>query len=475
MENRRGLIAAAVAMSLAAAVAVSRSAKSDDDVWGADAVRTRYPDPDAAVKPEGFAGTAECKDCHEDRFKSLATSFHADLRNEKKSNSRGCESCHGPGAGYVDDAGVSRMRNPNDVPDVVAVPAKPAPKDGAKDAATDAAKDVGRPPPMPVSVRAMNGVCLRCHADVLTAPKLGHREWLARTRYWSGERSCVSCHSVHVDKSRPAFDRTIGPFATAADLGKQAEFADPAQCVRCHTEFHPQMARSGHAPLLADGPEHGCGACHGPGSLHVASGGDAAKIILPTKQRPTDADASCNACHRSGSATQKWTCSEHSRQGVACIVCHDANARRGRTLRKPEFELCGQCHLDVQAQFRLGNRHRVAEGRMGCSDCHDPHGNTDKVRDMDLRLAACTRCHQEKAGPFLFDHGIKRGEGCVACHDPHGSVNRRMLTYPRIQPLCMQCHPEVSSSHDLKNRTYANCIDCHSEVHGSDLSRRFLK
>jgi DmsE family decaheme c-type cytochrome len=460
MRSRVPAAAAAAALLLAAAFAFYAPARSDDDRWSAESVRKRFKDPDGAAAKEAFAGTSECKDCHEERFKSLASSFHADLRNEKKSNSRGCESCHGPGAKHVEDAGDSPMRNPNMVPDATGGP--PTTKPG----------EAPREQPV-VSVAEMNGVCLRCHEKVLTEPVLGHREWLARTRDASGERSCVSCHSVHVDKSRPAFDPKIGPFATAADLGKHAEFADPAVCVKCHTEFHPQMSRSGHAFLMKDGAEHACGACHGPGSLHAASGGDAKKILLPTKQKPADADASCNACHAGGKATEKWTCSEHSREGVSCIVCHDSNAPKGRTLRKPEFELCGQCHADVQAQFRLGNRHRVAEGRMNCSDCHDPHGNTDKVRDKDVRLRACAQCHQDKAGPFVFDHGIKRGEGCTACHDPHGAVNRRMLTYPRVQALCLQCHPETG--HDLRQRKYTNCIDCHTEIHGSDLQRDFLK
>jgi DmsE family decaheme c-type cytochrome len=460
----RRSIAAAGAVLFAAVLAVAVPAKSDENAWSDAAVKARFQDPDAAAPAEDFSENIECKDCHEERFKSLATSFHAKFLDAKKSASRGCQECHGPGQKHVDDGGDSPMRNPNRAADQpgAATPAK--------------AKDGEAPRPVTVvPVREMNGTCLRCHLEVLTKPKEGqdHRAWIARTRDPSGERSCVSCHMVHVDKSRPAFDKTIGPFPTAKALREKSDFADPKLCVACHSEFHPQMARSGHAFLLKDGDDHGCAACHGPGLLHAQSGGDPRKIILPTNQRPADADASCNACHLKGDKVQKWTCSEHQRQGVACIVCHDANAPQGKTLRGPEFQLCGQCHLDVQAQFRLPSRHRVAEGRVSCSDCHDPHGNTDKVRDKDVRYRACLTCHQEKGGPFHFDHGIKRGEGCTACHDPHGSANRRMLTYSRVQPMCLQCHPETS--HDLRDRRYDNCLSCHTEIHGSDLDRLFRK
>ncbi len=474
----RVFVAGTGAVALAAALAVSLPARSDEDPWGAAAVRARLPDPDADAKAESFGDNVECKECHADRVKSLAASFHAKFADATKSKSRGCQECHGPGAKHVDDGGDSPMRDPFYVADFLgSPPPAPTPKEGEAPRKHET-----------VSVKEMNGVCLRCHLDVLTKPVLEHRAWTSKKDAPApADRSCVSCHSVHVDASSAAFDKRTGPFATSADLAKAAKPVDPKTCVACHSQFaapvfHPQMARSGHAFLLADGPDHGCAACHGDGSLHAQSGGRPATIVNPKRQKASDVDATCNACHRAGKSgetktLEKWTCSEHSRQGVSCVVCHDANAPAGKTLRKPEFELCGSCHVDVQAQFRLPNRHRVAEGRVSCSDCHDPHGNTDKVRDKDVRYRACLACHQEKGGPFLFDHGIKRGEGCVACHDPHGSTNRRMLTYQRVEPLCLQCHPETP--HDLADkkheRKYANCIGCHTEIHGSDFDRKFLK
>ncbi len=481
--HARLLTACAGAAALAAAVALCLPAGGDEDPWSAASVRARFPDPDAAAAPEAFGDNIECKECHEDRVKSLATSFHAKLGDAAKSKTHGCQECHGPGAAHVDDDDLP-MRDPLYVADLVAPTPEPATAEAPEAAKPDAAKpDAAKPRRHEtVAVKEMNAVCLRCHLDVLTKPVEGHRSWTTKKGGKSAaDRSCVSCHGVHVDATLPAFDKKVGPFATAAELAKVAKPTDPALCVGCHSQFdapkfHPQMARSGHAFLLADDEQnHGCAACHGAGSLHALSGGRPATIVNPKNQKPKDVDATCNACHIKGKSVEKWTCAEHSKQGVSCIVCHDANAPSGHTLRKPEFQLCGSCHLDVQAQFRLPNRHRVAEGRVACSDCHDPHGNTDKVRDKDVRYRACLACHQEKGGPFLFDHGIKRGEGCTACHDPHGSTNRRMLTYPRTLPLCLQCHPETP--HDLKDQAkrFSNCIGCHTEIHGSDLDRNFKK
>jgi DmsE family decaheme c-type cytochrome len=401
-------------------------------------VRGRYPDPDHAATDGDYAGSLECKECHEDRWDSLGTSFHATLRAQKKGTHRGCESCHGPGFLHFEAGGEGLIRHPGKV-----------------------------------TQRVSNGACITCHADVLTEPKFGHRAWVEGADAQRGAARCVDCHLVHLDRTAAAHRRDGVRARRVEDLAEIAEPVPAATCIACHPRFHPEMRRSGHADLATGTPA--CAACHGNGSLHVASGGRAAFIVDPEEQPAKLLDRSCNSCHSSGESMQRWTCAEHGREGVSCIVCHDANAPRGKTLRAPEYQLCGSCHQDVTASFRLPNGHDVADGKQTCSSCHDPHGNTSRVRDLDVRLKACTNCHQEKRGPFFHDHGIKRTEGCTACHLPHGSANRRLLTHTRTRELCLQCHSEVPRSHDLRSARYQNCIACHSEIHGSDIDRLFRR
>lgn len=435
MDRRAFIVAGAALLSLGAGwLSAEEQAPPVEDPWSKASLTKRFPDPDTKAAKDDFVGNFECQECHEDRWKSLGTSFHAELI-AKGSKSRGCESCHGPGRVHYDDAGDGPIRHPQKVDPV-----------------------------------ASNATCLRCHQDVLAKPVRGHREWTFPQGTEAKPRACVHCHSIHVDRKAPEFAE-VGPFATVAALDAKADPIPAKTCVGCHADFHPDMKRSGHKALLVEGKT--CGACHGEGSLHARSGGDRRKIVYPARQKPKASDATCNTCHQKGEHLARWTCSEHSREGISCITCHDANARVGRTLRASEFELCGDCHLDVRAKLRQRNRHLVKEGRVTCSDCHDPHGNTSKLRDQDLRMRVCLDCHREKGGPFVYDHGIKRTDGCVVCHDPHGSPNRRMLTHTRIKPLCLQCHPD--SPHNLSQRKYDNCIACHIEIHGSDADRLYRR
>jgi DmsE family decaheme c-type cytochrome len=124
----------------------------------------------------------------------------------------------------------------------------------------------------------------------------------------------------------------------------------------------------------------------------------------------------------------------------------------------------------------------VAEGKMTCTTCHNPHGSTNvkQLRVGNYVNEACVSCHAEKRGPFLWEHAAGR-ESCVTCHDPHGSSNDRMLV-TKVPMLCQRCHigtRHPSTIYDARNvvpgagtpssRIYARaCVNCHSNIHGSN-------
>jgi DmsE family decaheme c-type cytochrome len=392
-------------------------------------------DPDRGAAANRFTGSDSCLDCHAGRGRSLEASFHAPLLKGRE-GSVGCEECHGPGIDHVGTGDERGIRHPEKAPR-----------------------------------EASNAVCLRCHDAVLTAPVRGHPKWVAERQV-----ACVTCHTVHVDLNLRARAHGRGPFPSAAALENAgATDLEPARCIVCHPDYHPEMAKSGHRDLATEG--RACASCHGPGSLHAANGGLRGLILLPTEQEPAEADRSCNACHDAAKKpTIAWTCSEHRAANVSCVACHDPNAPMGKTLRAEDPALCVRCHQDTGAEFRLPSRHHVLEGRMRCNDCHDPHGNEAGFHRFDLTRQVCLKCHPEKGASFVFDHGAKTLEGCVSCHRPHGSPNPRLLETHEIRTQCIACHADMPDTHDQRiGSRFRDCLHCHIEIHGSDTNRHFLR
>lgn len=223
-----------------------------------------------------------------------------------------------------------------------------------------------------------------------------------------------------------------------------AEFVGSEACETCHEPITRNFRTATHARLKAQGDNAkniGCESCHGPGSLHVQSGGGPHTIINPRKSPDN----------------------------------------------------CFQCHLEVRARFNLPHRHPVLENKVSCVDCHNPHvGMAIKGGATNLQQSlkgggiaflggneTCFQCHKAQRGPFVFEHEAMR-KGCVTCHSPHGSINQRMLT-ERNGTLCLKCHFQQQKSPgqifigDTDHTTFlpqGTCwsAGCHEAIHGSQTS-----
>jgi len=138
-------------------------------------------------------------------------------------------------------------------------------------------------------------------------------------------------------------------------------------------------------------------------------------------------------------------------------------------------ELCYGCHQDIRSEFAQFSHHPVTEGKIVCTDCHNPHGSaTDHLLKGTTVKETCSRCHMDKQGPFVYEHADVT-EDCTNCHRPHGSPNNPLLA--TAQPfLCMQCHAghqdknhQALATSELKGTFYTRCTDCHSAIHGTDI------
>lgn len=280
--------------------------------------------------------------------------------------------------------------------------------------------------------------------------------------------------------------------ASAATPLKAAVKAPPAQaqgvyagqdtCLTCHAErdykgtLHARTS-DGRTPAAT----HGCESCHGPGKDHSEGGGDKSKIVNPNKLLPQRASEICTNCHIRGTHAL-WMGSQHDQRNVGCVTCHSVHNPMGEKQIKAasQLELCGTCHKNItNKQYRF-NHMPVREGALLCSSCHNPHGsaNVKLLKAGTTVDEACTSCHAEKRGPYLWEHAPVVN-ACVTCHDPHGSNNDRLLV-AKVPFLCQRCHvtsrhpPTVYDAFALKNSASANrltgsgCVVCHVQIHGSN-------
>jgi DmsE family decaheme c-type cytochrome len=270
----------------------------------------------------------------------------------------------------------------------------------------------------------------------------------------------------------------------------EAAYAGPAACETCHEDVYQGWEKSAHWKTMLDsktGPSrHGCEACHGAGAAHVADPSDTSKLFLFEKASTKEINARCLSCHASGTQHMNAVNSEHSKNGVSCVSCHSPHHAEAKEflLKKSQPELCFGCHLQQKSQFEMPFHHRVNEGLVQCSDCHNVHGTVKpkQVRTSSTQNAVCLDCHREKEGPFVFEHPPVRTEGCQSCHVPHGGANQHMLKVSNVNLLCLQCHTNSTFSAATNTPSFHNqqsnfqaCTLCHVQIHGSNFDHFFFK
>src|SRR5215510_8194109 len=74
-------------------------------------VSVQTPAGQPPAPPAGYAGSDTCALCHDDKVGSLKGTPHAQAKNPRSPEAaHGCESCHGPGQGHVDDDAKEHIR-----------------------------------------------------------------------------------------------------------------------------------------------------------------------------------------------------------------------------------------------------------------------------------------------------------------------------------------------------------------------------
>ncbi len=261
-------------------------------------------------------------------------------------------------------------------------------------------------------------------------------------------------------------------------------------CADCHDEVSEMFHNSTHGIVFSGDPsleKASCESCHGSAVDH-ANDGDPELIINPANQDQFGAKELCLSCHKDH-GFDDWAFSSHNAADVTCADCHQVHVAAG-TQPVSTTEMCYNCHGDVRATMHMPSAHPVAEGKMTCQNCHDPHGGSTKFAlEADSR-ELCFTCHAGKEGPFAYEHAPVN-EDCMICHNPHGTVADNMLK--QSEPtLCLNCHPMHfhtagigedrtdyaidgepgrtlnSSPTAWKSSMLTKCTQCHTVIHGSD-------
>jgi DmsE family decaheme c-type cytochrome len=290
----------------------------------------------------------------------------------------------------------------------------------------------------------------------------------------------------------------------AAAPAKDLVFKGDAKCTACHdaTDDYPvlEIAKTRHGGA-ANAAKLTCTSCHGDSDAHIQKptgtkpdvvfGKKGAHIAAATREQP------CLACHGGDRQLAFWESGRHKKNEVACDNCHVVHIPKNVPLKKEnptisplvttarqlEYETCTACHKQVRTQLLKTSHHPIIEGKLKCTDCHNPHGALSHAMVKDESVnQLCTSCHADKRGPFIQEHPPVE-ENCLICHNSHGSSHPRLLN-ERPPNLCQDCHDwsrhpgtfysgnqgfGSTASGAPNTRLVARaCLNCHTNIHGTN-------
>lgn len=280
------------------------------------------------------------------------------------------------------------------------------------------------------------------------------------------------------------------PVASAEESG----FIENRQCFGCHKSQKQAFQESIHGRAFESDAVTGCQSCHGGGAAHSEVAGQdnytgPLKILSFKKGSgaPDEMTRPCLSCHQKDARRSHWTGSAHQRRDVACTSCHQIHTARDKVRdKRTQPEVCFACHKEQRAQANRASHHPIVEGKVACSNCHNPHGSSGPALLVeDTVNETCFSCHAEKRGPFLWEHAPV-ADNCTNCHASHGSSNTALLKQ-RPPYLCSSCHirghqaEAIRGGEDLgtpgtgipNSRAKVPlvgkaCLNCHGRIHGSN-------
>jgi DmsE family decaheme c-type cytochrome len=285
----------------------------------------------------------------------------------------------------------------------------------------------------------------------------------------------------------------IGLLAAAMAVPALAQKREAPVCATCHEAAYASIAPTHHGAKV-DAQGGMCQTCHGDATAHLKDPAvKPANVVV--KGTPGQKNEVCLTCHAGNRQLNFWESGKHAQNDVSCTNCHAVHggekalhvAPFTTTSRPLEADVCGTCHKQVRNATLKPSHHPILEGKVKCSDCHNPHGALSPAMVKHETVnQQCWSCHADKRGPFVFGHPPVE-ENCLSCHTPHGSAHGKLLN-EKVPNLCQDCHvtgrhptsfygsrqgwtvPETGAPNaSVSNRLIARgCLNCHNSIHGSN-------
>jgi len=301
--------------------------------------------------------------------------------------------------------------------------------------------------------------------------------------------TCWGCHTAGYDTVASAAN---GGFD---DVAKQLGWTPPAVMQPGNWDAMPKA--------LQNVANIECENCHGPGSTHIASGGDPRLISV------SSGAGVCNQCHAAATHHIKGTEWGNSRHA---IVTRDA-AGTGR-------DACVGCHtgngfISKQTGAATPN---TAYSAVTCETCHESHGDTaptaaaHQIRTlMPVTLAdgtvvnnggngqLCMNCHQSRQNAAIYAANTPGSARFGPHHGPQADMlqGTNGFTYGKkipssahsdvVEGTCVNCHMQTvattdpaigqAGGHTMKLKWAGNAKNAPEDLvgacqtcHGSDLT-----
>jgi len=266
------------------------------------------------------------------------------------------------------------------------------------------------------------------------------------------------------------------------------------RCLDCHKEIAKLLSenRGYHAKLGMKNPNgKDCVRCH------LEHNGTDFPLIhweVPVKQfdhkltgyplEGKHADVACEKCHmpshissdiRALLKRQDLT-KGYLGQSAQCVTCHE-DYHKGQLGKN-----CESCHnvKDWKAakEFDHSKTRYPLTGlhaQVKCEACHKPDAPGGPARFKDMKFATCTACHTDP------HHGEFKQQKCEECHTTAGwkkiasqfAFDHSKTKYPlegaHAKVSCVACH----AAGDFKKQlAFANCMDCHKDIHSGQFTER---